>query len=150
MKESMRFTRQQAEEHQRKHFGLGVEPGTSLFESEGRAKAEAAPLDAEAIPDPPDPMPESEMHQKFGQWLNQADLRRVIHAPFGKKSQLPEGWPDWTIPIPKTIICIEMKGPDGMLEPKQIECIAWLRSLGIEVLVTKSLAEAIMFVKEKI
>ena len=150
----MRFTREQVEAHQRKFGPAATKCGDTFSSASGKkeslSEGTAAPCAAEAIPDPPDPMPESEMHQKFGQWLNQADLRRVIHAPFGKKSQLPEGWPDWTIPIPKTIICIEMKGPDGMLEPKQIECIAWLRSLGIEVLVTKSLAEAIMFVKEKI
>ena len=136
MKESMRFTRQQAEEHQRKHFGPGVEPRTTLF--------------AEAIPDPPDPMPEGEMHQKFGQWLNLNEVR-YIHTPFGKKSQLPEGWPDFTVFLAGArVMFVELKGPVGTLTWEQPKQIAAIGKMGYEVLVTKSLAAAIMFVKAKL
>ena len=127
-------------------FGRGGAEDAKLEPVHGGSEArEAIQCPAEAIPDP---MPEAKMHDKFIQWLNVMEIK-FIHVPWGKRSQLPEGWPDFTLFRNGRCVFVEFKGPDGKLTGKQPKVIEDLSSDDHDVLVTWSLKLAMDWTIEK-
>lgn len=89
---------------------------------------------------------ERELQSQISQFLS---LRSItfINPPFGKKSQLPVGFPDfsfvWSGMPGQHVrpICIEAKGPVTKVTKEQYAMHERLRSEGWEVYIVRSVAE---------
>jgi hypothetical protein len=84
---------------------------------------------------------EREMHVTYAGLLTVNDIH-FIHAPFGRKSQLPPGWPDFTFTLHNRWGMVEFKTQEGTLTESQQRMIPALRLAGCKVLVTESVSEA--------
>jgi len=91
---------------------------------------------------------EREMHSKFENYL------RMREIPFGtsrmdKKSTFTEGWPDYTIVLPRGHVAfVELKMPGKTLDPDQERVCASLEAAGAIVRVCESLGECILVVSD--
>jgi hypothetical protein len=143
------MTQQQVDEHQRKHFGLGGEPSTSPLEIEGRAKAEAAPVAAEAMPER-----ESDVELPIV-----ADCRErgwlVFWGDKSGKSHRTPGEPDliilaqYRLTGDPRILLIETKHPKRKRSPVQLQVEAHARKLGHTIHMVKTWAGWLAIADEK-
>ncbi len=63
---------------------------------------------------------EGALQKEIRQYLNMRGIT-YINPPFGKKSQLPEGWSDFTFSYHGHFCVIEAKAKSGKLSPAQID-----------------------------
>jgi len=87
---------------------------------------------------------ESSTEKSFKRWCKQQGLWYVkLKLAVGK------GWPDDAILLPNNVVCwVEMKAKNGKLEPHQEFCIAKMKKAGHEVVVARTLEEAISAVTQ--
>ncbi len=83
---------------------------------------------------------EKELQSQIAQFLRLKGIPCII-PPFGKKSQLPEGWPDVSLAYMGVPLAIEAKSATGKLRPEQEEMHALLRAQGWIVHTVRSLEQ---------
>ena len=84
---------------------------------------------------------------------DEVEFQYTLAASFSKISGMKNkslgfhsGWPDVTAVWPyKSVEFLELKAAKGKLSPAQIECHAFLKELGFDVLVCKTIKDAVLF-----
>lgn len=91
---------------------------------------------------------ERDIQDELDQWLRLHGYF-FIRPRMDKRSQLPNGWPDFTILLRGGKCCfIEVKTYGGRCSPDQVRCHAELRSIGHKVCVSRYLPQSIAFIRE--
>ncbi len=88
---------------------------------------------------------EKTLHSQYIGFLRRHGFKpwHIVHAPMNKRSQLPEGFPDFQIQRGGKHLYIEFKVGSNTLDPMQEIVIADLIADGCAVLVLYSYSEAI-------
>lgn len=124
-------------------FGLGDKGSTSPLETEGRAKAEAALIVAEA--EHSSITCEAEQHAQLIKW---AKFNGIVyrHSPMDRKHFEGNGEPDFWFAKSGKVCCVEMKF--GTNEPTKAQCerIEELNRADVPADWFKTVASAIVFV----
>jgi hypothetical protein len=86
---------------------------------------------------------ERKLHAEFSGFLRRHEFHLVIHADPRRKSQLPAGWPDFTIFHEGKTLLLEFKTSQNTLSEIQKEVIASLLKEGFTVLVLRNYPDAV-------
>ena len=88
---------------------------------------------------------------------DEVEFQYTLAASFSKISGMKNkalgfhsGWPDITAVWPyKRVEFLELKAAKGKLSPTQVECHAFLKTIGFEVSVTKTIKDAVLYLADK-
>jgi hypothetical protein len=84
---------------------------------------------------------EKDLHRDIENLLRQRNLL-FIHAPMNRKSQLPIGWPDFSILLGNGRLCfVEVKSSTGKLDIEQHRTMGLLMLQGYDYIVAKDLVQ---------
>lgn len=115
-----------------------------LMTASDRKQFDKAGWTAEECQDRIDMRLERKLHAEFNGFLRRHEFNLVIHGDPRKRSQLPPGWPDYSIfSFVGKVLFIEFKVGRNTLSEIQKEVIASLLKEGFTVLVLRSYADAV-------
>jgi hypothetical protein len=123
----------------------------SRFDVEQANAKREKPSAVAATPKPSkaDIVAEKAMHGLFRQWLRLNNVG-FIESRMDKKSQLDVGLPDFACFTDGRCCFVEMKTATGVVSEAQELRIAFLRSIGCPVLVSRDVGEAIAWTREQL
>jgi hypothetical protein len=82
---------------------------------------------------------EKELQKHVGQLLTQRGVTCFLNPPMHKRSQLPEGWPDFTFCWQGRACAVECKTEKGIVKQEQWETLDTMNLEGWRVAVVRSM-----------
>ena len=143
------WTQADVEAHNAKVFGRGGEPRTSPLEIVGLAKAEAAPVAAEAMPEEHSSITcEKEQHDEIMKWADGVGLP-YDHSPMDRPQYQGNGRADFLFFLDGKMRWVEQKFGKGKLTKAQSEWQFQMSSAGNAGLNSWTVAETIAYLRRE-